>query len=102
MMLLLIAHVILHVRTRRGANGEGSVTFLPSKLGFEILLLHPRRTGFLQLAHEVGEGMRGLQTHEKMNVVLNAANSFRNASEPAHGSSEILVHAITPRRGDLP
>ena len=72
---------------------------MPRELRLEIRP-RPSRGSFLQLAHEVGEAVRGLQADEQMDVVGHAADLLADATKPVDGASEILMQTGTPFRAD--
>ena len=62
MMLGLVRDVFLHLRSCRRAHRERSISFLPRKFAKRDLLMHPHGRSLLQLPHEIGETMCGLQS----------------------------------------
>ena len=97
MMHGLIRDVFLHLRPRRRAHGEGSISFLPCKLPKLDLFMNPHGRRLLQFPYEISEAMRGLQTDEQVDMISNAANALREPAQPRHRASEVFVQAVPPR-----
>jgi len=56
----------------------------------------PGRGRFLHFTDEVCHCMRGPESDEQVNMVVDTANRFWHAVQSAHRSAQILVKAITP------
>ena len=95
MMFRLVRDVFLHLRSCRRAHRERAVAFLPCKLPQLDLLMHPHGRGLLQLPHEIGETMRGLQSNKQMHMIGYAADAFRESTESAYRSAQIFVQTFT-------
>lgn len=92
-MLLLVIDVVPHGFNRSRADGEGGISFLPGELRLLKGLLGPVRRVFFQVAHEVGQAMRGLESKEQMHVVRNAADAERRATQAMDHAAEVFVES---------
>jgi len=45
------------------------------------LVMHPSRGGLLQLSHEVGQAVSGLQSNKKMHVVRSPTGTLRESTQ---------------------
>lgn len=100
MMLGLVRDVFLHLRPRCRAHRERPIAFLPGELLQPDFLMHPDRRCLLQLPHEIGQTMRGLQSHQQMHMVGHASDSLRKSAKPSHGAAEVFVQSVSPRGVD--
>jgi len=96
MMLRLVRDVFLHLWPRRRTHGECAVSFLPRERRLLDLLMNPYGGGFLQLPHEVGEAMRGLQSHQQMHMIGDPADALNVSSKTSDRPSEVFVQPIPP------
>jgi len=78
-----------------GADGECRITLLPCKM-WAMLTRCPNRRGLLQLAQEVLYSVIGVETDKEMHVVFHAADGSGLGTQPAHGSSQVLVKMRAP------
>ena len=99
-MLGLILNVMLDAASRRRADRERRVTFLPEEMPVADFVMHPGRRGFFQFAHHVGKTVRGFESEEQMNMIVYAADNLRNAAQPANRAAKIIVQARLPFRAD--
>ncbi len=100
MMLGLVRDVFLHLRSRRRADGEGTVAFLPRKLTQLDLVMHPDRRSLFQLPHEIGKTMRRLQPHQQMHMIGHAADTLRIPAKSSHRAAKVFVKAVSPCSAD--
>lgn len=96
----LICNVSPHAFPCRRADGEGSVTHLPGESRQPHFVMHPHRGGFFQLAHEIGQAMRGFESHQKVDMVRHASHTLGNAAQAVDRSTQIFVEPSTPGFGD--
>jgi len=96
MMLGLVRDVFLHLRPRRGADGECTVAFLPGKLAQLDLVMHPNGRGLFQLPHEIGKTMRRLQSHQQVHMIGHATDTLRIPAKSSHRAAKVFVKAVSP------
>jgi len=96
-MSVLVLDVSLDTRAGRRAHRERTISFLPCQSAQLELVAHPNGRSLLQLAHEVRQTMRGLQSNKQVHMVCNAAGTLRNSSESRRRAAEVCVQTFAPR-----
>ena len=99
-MLLLVIDILPHGFNRRRADGESGISFLPGEEGLLQGLLGPVRCVLFQIAHEVGEAMRGFESEKQMHVVRDAPDTKRCSTQAVDHAAEVFVESRAPCGGD--
>ncbi len=93
----LVLDVSLHTRAGRRAHRERTISFLPCKSAQLELVAHTNGRSLPQVAHEVRQTMRGLQSNKQVDMVGNAAGTLRNSSESRRRAADVFVQTFAPR-----
>jgi hypothetical protein len=96
MVFGLTSNVCRNVGKIGAADGEGAVSLLPGEAVLADRVVTPGRCTFLQIAKEVGDAMRGSQSHEQMDVVLDTSNLESYTPKMADSPSENGVKLRAP------
>ena len=95
-MFLLARNVLLHSLSRSRTHGKCPVPRLPGEPLDHDLVMNPHGRSFFQFANEVGQTMRRLQSHEKVNVVGHPTDALRHTAQTYDRSAEVLVKPMEP------
>jgi hypothetical protein len=80
------------------AHGENSITMLPMKFAiFFTPFMHPDRGNPLQFFHPVGNRVRPRKSRQKMNVILDSADTERRTLQGLGHPAKVLVQSLTER-----
>lgn len=91
-VLLLIGNVCLGFGHNRLADAEDAIASLPAELfAREAMIIDPLAAFGFDLAHDVGDGVRGSETHQNMEVILHAAYGECDSSLSLYETTDIRV-----------
>ena len=100
MMFLLIGNVGLDGPSRRGADCECCVSFLPGKRPTVEIVVNPTRRCLFQLAHHVGQTMARFQANQEVYMIDHSSHTLRESVQTRNRTAKILMESASPRRDD--
>ena len=86
------SHPVAGPRTHR----ERRIPFLPGERLKTHLLMNPFRGDMLDLPHDIGGSMHGVQTHQEVDVVLDTTYRKRNRLQSAEHAAHERVEVVPP------
>ena len=95
-MLLLVEDVSSHRLKIAGAHGERAVALLPREQPCADFGVHPFRGSHLNVLHEIGKAVGGLQPGEQMFMVRRSADRDRDAAGRFYASADKSMKPFAP------
>ncbi len=94
-MLLLMSYVVPNGGSTRLADGERPVTGLPCKeMVFGPMPVHPSRRVRFYETSDIGDGMVGWHTNQKMDMIASSVHAEGNASNLPDDAPEVGVQVL--------